>query len=117
MFLVPLSKNWRQKLRTIDQEWVSAAMFSTDHLGKHRVDFAKVRSMWLTPPQPPLQPNALPKLDQYFGQKLCLWMPVKFWGLQIACPHDDCSCQQLSYSGVHPTVRQVLNILEVIALD
>lgn len=106
---VPLLKKWRISLPTVNQEWISSALLVKGQHGDARLDISKITSMWIRPPGPPFSVQSAPKLYSFFGQRVFLWMPVKLWGLKISCPYSNCSCTELSYSGLYPVVRQVLS--------
>ncbi|XP_053389918.1 uncharacterized protein LOC128552873, partial [Mercenaria mercenaria] len=74
------------------------------------MDLSRISGLWLYPPQAPLIPQSVPKLHDFFGHRVFIWMPIKLWSLRVACPHQDCRHPELSHAGVYQVVRQVLDV-------
>ena len=105
-YLIPTS--WRSSVPDIDQRWISKSVFTRNVHGNPEVDLRKVNKLWWSPPQPQLIPTTPPRLDQYFGHRLLLWMPKKLWKVKLFCPH--CKTVELKSSGLYRKTRMVLDI-------
>ena len=105
-----LPVGWKQTLPKVDQLWVSRTLFKFKQNGWPELDMTKVNKMWWYPPQPSLTANNKPRVDRYFAQPLLLWMPRKLWKIQLRCPNTDCDGEDLTSSGLHKRVRQVVDI-------
>ena len=106
----PLPEGWKKSLPKEDHIWVSKALFKQWKKDKVELDMSKVNKLWWYPPQPLLRVHQRPTVNTYFTWHLLLWMPRKLWQVRLHCPHDDCYNHPLTIVGLHPHVRQVLDL-------
>ena len=71
---------------------------------------SKVNKFWWYPPQSSLRVHERPSVNTFFTRCLLLRMPRKLWQVRLHCPHDDCVKHPLISAGLHPHVRQVLDL-------
>ena len=69
-----------------------------------------VNKFWWYPPQPSLRVHEHPTVNTFFTWRLLLRMPRKLRQMRLHCPHDDCVKHPLTSAGLHPHVRQVLDL-------
>ncbi|XP_070539244.1 uncharacterized protein [Ptychodera flava] len=106
---IVLPDGWKQTLPKADHLWVSKALFKTSNHGEAELDWARVGQLWWYPPHPTVGCSQLPRPDEYFAQKLLLWMPRKLLQVRLLCPQPACQCELRSL-GIYPYVRQVLDV-------
>lgn len=104
----PIIASWRACLPEVDIPWISKALFTLSPTGKPEMDDRKVDRLWYEPPQPQLIANHRPKLEQYFGHRLLLWLPLRLFKLKLLCPH--CKETTLTRQGPYRLTRMVLDI-------
>ncbi|XP_038072943.1 uncharacterized protein LOC119741264 [Patiria miniata] len=51
-----------------------------------------------------------PRVDNYFAQKLLLWLPRRLWRVKLYCPQPLCINRELTSAGLYPHIRQVVDI-------
>ncbi len=104
----PLYKKWYEYIPQWDQAWISSALFRPGKTTAELIADHELK-LWYYPPQPLQMINTMPSLTPYFGQRLFCWMPKRMWKITLECP----SCGpgfNMVKGGIHPTVRQVLDI-------
>ena len=102
---VPLPKGWKASIAEVDKKWIAKALC---RYNPHGVLEVQPTQLWFHPPQPHLIPP--PTIDRYFAHDLLVWMPKKFWSVELHCIRDDCNNRGLGRAGNYPVVRHVLNI-------
>ena len=100
--------SWKESLPKIDIPWISKETFSITSAGKPEIDDRKIDRLWYEPPQPQLIANYRPKLDQYFGHRLLLWMPLRLFKVKLICP--SCKETALTRQGPYRLTRMVLDV-------
>lgn len=108
--VVCLPKDWQRTLPDVDHKWVSKALFRWSGNGIPEMDFDRVDKMWWDPPPPPFICSSAPVMERYFAHPLLLWMPRKVWQVKLYCPHSDCERGELTSSGLHQKIRQVVDV-------
>ncbi|KAL8574946.1 hypothetical protein ACOMHN_052111 [Nucella lapillus] len=106
----PLPTGWRTDLSEQDHRWVSEAIFRWSSDGRPVLNEGRLDRVWFEPPVPDLCLCRSPKPDLYFTHRLCLWMPRTLWKCSFRCPRETCKGGELTSTGVHPSVRRVLDV-------
>ncbi|XP_057189356.1 uncharacterized protein LOC130554003 [Triplophysa rosa] len=107
---VCLPVGWTNTLPSADQNWVSKALFKWSAQNQPELDYTKVDRMWWYPPQCRFTITGVPVTECYFGHPFFLWMPRKLWRVKLTCPHSDCVKEELTSTGLHQEIRQVIAV-------
>ncbi|CAM4637419.1 unnamed protein product [Leuciscus chuanchicus] len=105
-----LPLGWIRTLPPANHTWVSKAMFRWSPEKQPEMDYARIDRLWWYPPFPPLTLTEEPEMGRYFGHVLFLWMPRKLWNVELTCPRSDCVKEELTSTGLHQELRQVVNV-------
>ncbi|CAL9685387.1 unnamed protein product [Knipowitschia caucasica] len=104
-----LPTGWKTTLPELDQVWISESLFRWSESSLPELDPMKTDHHWHYPPSPsslsPQNCNGVPKLQQYFGHPLFLWMPHSQLNANLLCPR--CKNTKLTYEGLHQELKQV----------
>ena len=97
---------WREALPSFSHEWVSSELFTGTTAS---CSFKLTReALWLRPPEPSIGYSRMPTLGEFFSEPIFLWLPVRFWRLDLKCISDKCSnTKSLIRAGVHSGLRAV----------
>ncbi|XP_070539358.1 uncharacterized protein [Ptychodera flava] len=106
---IVLPDGWKQTLPKADHLWVSKALFQTSNNGQVEPDWSRIDQLWWYPPHPSVKRSQLPRPDEYYAQRLLLWMPRQLLQVRLLCPQPTCQCE-LTSLGIYPYVRQVLDV-------
>ncbi|XP_070539241.1 uncharacterized protein [Ptychodera flava] len=106
---IVLPDGWKQTLPKADHLWISKALFQTSNNGQVEPDWSRIDQLWWYPPHPSVKRSQLPRPDEYYAQRLLLWMPRQLLQARLLCPQPTCQCE-LTSLGIYPYVRQVLDV-------
>ncbi|OWF48229.1 hypothetical protein KP79_PYT01220 [Mizuhopecten yessoensis] len=99
---------WKRTLPEVDVQWISRALFKDTSYGSF--DEQRIDKLWWYPPQLRLSNNIKSGVDRYFAHALLLWMTRRLWKVRLVCPYPSCHDRELVSAGIHPRVRQVLDV-------